>query len=133
MLKLFTIRSFASSHLLFQASGLFCDSDTALKIAFIGHVDHGKSTLLGRLLLETNSLAKGKIADLKNIGGDAGSITAGLFLQEFVPENTPWAHLDIAGTAFTTKPWKYYNWGATGWGVRSLVNLVEEFATTKKN
>lgn len=74
-----------------------------------------------------------KVADMKNIGGDAGSITAGLFLQEFVPENTPWAHLDIAGTAFTTKPWKYYNWGATGWGVRSLVNLTEELASDKKS
>lgn len=81
---------------------------------------------------EYRSSLDDKVADIKNIGGDAGAITAGLFLQEFVPENTPWAHLDIAGTAFTTKSWKYHGWGATGWGVRSLVNLTEEFTNSKK-
>ncbi|MGL1902985.1 MAG: leucyl aminopeptidase [Fibrobacterales bacterium] len=71
-----------------------------------------------------------KVADLRNISESAGAITAGLFLQEFVPEGAIWAHLDIAGTAFITKEWKYYNWGATGWGVRSLVSIAESL--TKK-
>jgi len=69
------------------------------------------------------------VADMKNIGaaGNAGSITAAQFLQRFVDEGRPWAHLDIAGTA-----WKPGNdnpleptW-ATGWGVRILDRLVAE-------
>ena len=67
------------------------------------------------------------VADLSNLGKCAGAITAALFLQEFVSNKTKWAHLDIAGTAFITKPWKYYNEGATGWGVRSLIALLSQF------
>jgi leucyl aminopeptidase len=67
---------------------------------------------------------KSEIADIKNVGGrKAGTITAAYFLREFV-EETPWAHLDIAGTAWndTTKP--YLSTGPTGIGVRTLVRLV---------
>lgn len=70
---------------------------------------------------------KDKFADLKNTGSDAGAISAALFLQEFVPENTPWAHLDIAGTAFVTKKWKYTEHGATGFGVQTLIELARNF------
>ena len=41
----------------------------------------------------------------------AGALTAGLFLQEFVPEGAAWAHLDIAGPFLVEKPWKYYEAG----------------------
>lgn len=67
-------------------------------------------------------------ADLKNIGGIAGAITAGLFLAEFVPDATPWAHLDIAGPAHIDRRWKHYCEGATGFGVKSLVTLAETLA-----
>jgi leucyl aminopeptidase len=64
-------------------------------------------------------------ADIKNIGGKyAGAITAGLFLQEFVPEKTPWAHMDIAGVFYFEKGWKYYGPGATGMPVASLVQWI---------
>jgi leucyl aminopeptidase len=68
-------------------------------------------------------------ADLNNIaaGGLAGAITAGLFLREFVPEGTAWAHLDIAGPMFREKDWKYYAPGAIGFGVKTLVDLCERF------
>jgi leucyl aminopeptidase len=70
------------------------------------------------------------VADMRNAGGaEAGAITAGLFLREFVPEGAKWAHLDIAGTAFTTKPWKYLPEGATAFGVRSLVELAERMSS----
>lgn len=70
-------------------------------------------------------LLKNPYADLSNVGNrDGGSIQAALFLKEFVPENTPWIHLDIAGTSFTPKPWKYFAEGATGIGLRTLVNLA---------
>ncbi len=69
------------------------------------------------------------VADMKNIGkAEAGAITAALFLQEFVPEKTQWAHWDIAGTAFTTANWKYYKPGATGWGVKTLVQVARGLA-----
>jgi leucyl aminopeptidase len=65
------------------------------------------------------------VADMRNAGGvEAGAITAGLFLKEFAPEGAKWAHLDIAGTAFTTKAWKYLPEGATAFGLRTLVELA---------
>lgn len=65
-------------------------------------------------------------ADMKNIGGaDAGSITAALFLKEFLPENVEWAHIDIAGPAFLTKSWKYFREGGTGFGVSTLVECAK--------
>ena len=67
---------------------------------------------------------KSSIADMKNTGPrPGGSITAALFLKQFVKE-TPWAHLDVAGPVWTDKENGYNNAGATGFGVRTLVNWV---------
>jgi leucyl aminopeptidase len=67
---------------------------------------------------------KSTIADMKNTGPrPGGSITAALFLKQFVKE-TPWAHLDIAGPVWTEKESGYQSPGATGFGVRTLVNWV---------
>ena len=64
------------------------------------------------------------IADMKNIGGrDAGSITAAQFLQRYI-NKVPWAHLDIAGTAWADDGKPTVPKGATGWGVRLLDRLV---------
>lgn len=63
-------------------------------------------------------------ADIKNTGGrPAGTITAGLFLQEFV-DDVPWAHLDIAGTAYRDEPTPYLRKGATGIPTRLFVEWV---------
>jgi len=73
-------------------------------------------------------LMESPIADLKNTGdGTAGTIFGGLFLREFV-HRLPWAHLDIAAVAFTDKPQPYVPRGAVGWGVRTMVALVEKAA-----
>lgn len=70
-------------------------------------------------------LIKSDIADLKNTGGrHAGTITAGLFIGEFV-QNKPWLHLDIAGTAWTEKESSYCSKGGTGVGVRTLYYLAK--------
>lgn len=64
------------------------------------------------------------IADIRNSGGrEAGAVTAGIFLREFVGE-TRWAHLDIAGTAWADEEEPYQPEGATGFGVRLLVDWL---------
>lgn len=71
---------------------------------------------------------KSEIADIKNTGDKyGGAITAALFLAEFV-DNTPWVHLDIAGTASSSKESGYVVKGATGVGVRTLVELALSLA-----
>ena len=76
---------------------------------------------------EYKELIKGKFADLSNTGGrGAGAITAGLFLEEFV-DNTPWVHLDIAGTSYLGKERGYLPKGATGVPVKTLYYLAKEF------
>ena len=74
---------------------------------------------------EFEDLIKSPIADIKNSGGkNGGVITAAAFLRHFVG-TTPWAHLDIAGTAYLDKAEGYRPAGATGVGVRLLADFVE--------
>ncbi len=71
---------------------------------------------------------KSQIADIQNTGGRlAGAITAAQFLAEFAGD-TPWVHLDIAGTSMSEKERNYLLKGATGVPVRTLVNLVLSLA-----
>ncbi len=71
---------------------------------------------------------KSDVADLKNVTdtGQAGAITAAKFLEEFA-EGLPWAHLDIAGTAWADKDKPYVPKGAVGIGIRLLLNLMENW------
>jgi leucyl aminopeptidase len=74
---------------------------------------------------------KSEVADIKNVGGKlAGPITAAQFLAEFVGD-TPWVHLDIAGTFMSDKERGYLVKGATGVLVRTLVNFVLALAVGK--
>ena len=79
------------------------------------------------LFEEYKEQLKSSNADMKNIGGrPAGAITAAAFLSSFV-EDTPWVHLDIAGTAWTqdgTKEKSYNPKGATGFGIRTIVKYI---------
>ncbi len=76
---------------------------------------------------------KSDVADIKNVGGRlAGAITAAKFLAEFV-DDTPWVHLDIAGTSLSDKERTYQVKGATGVPVRTLVNFVLSLAREKAN
>lgn len=71
-----------------------------------------------------NSL-KSDIADMKNTGSRMGGASAaGVFLQEFV-DGPKWAHIDIAGTAYLEKPQKEFIAGATGAGLRTLLNYIK--------
>jgi len=72
---------------------------------------------------------KSDIADVKNMGsaGQAGSIAAGAFLKEFVEEDIPWVHFDIAGTAWGAKPSSVDPKGsATGVGIRLVLDMLEK-------
>jgi leucyl aminopeptidase len=67
---------------------------------------------------------KSPIADMKNTGArTGGAISAAVFLKQYV-KDTPWAHLDVAGPVWTDKDKDYHPTGATGYGVRTLVNWV---------
>ncbi len=69
---------------------------------------------------------------MTNVGNRmGGALTAGLFLSEFVGEGIEWAHVDIAGPAFTDKPYGYTPKGGTGFAVRTLVALAEDMAAQR--
>jgi len=68
------------------------------------------------------------IADIKNTGGRyGGAVTAAMFLKEFV-DDTPWIHLDIAGTAWTEENKSWIAQGPSGIAVRSIVEFVKDMA-----
>jgi leucyl aminopeptidase len=101
------------------------DDSLATEVAAAGE-ESGE--LVWRLPLhpEYTALMKGTVADLSNLGSkrEAGTITAAAFLEEFVG-NTPWAHVDIAGTAWDVGR-AYTGKGGSGYGVRLLVQLVRD-------
>ena len=111
-----------------EYAGLFSNNDNlSKKIIDAGNKVDEK---VWRMPLHKNydKLMNSKIADVQNINysGGAGSITAAQFLQRFIINKTPWAHLDIAGMAFSKKAANINPRGATGYGVRLLNKLVEE-------
>jgi leucyl aminopeptidase len=74
-----------------------------------------------------DKLLDSQIADMKNVGPRwAGSITAAQFIQRFVDDGTPWAHLDIAGMVWADKPGATWDKGATGFGVRLIDRFVRD-------
>ena len=111
-----------------EYAGLFSNNDNLSEKLFKA----GKfvDEKVWRLPLHENydKLINSKIADVQNINysGGAGSITAAQFLQRFILNKTPWAHLDIAGMAFSKKAANLNPGGATGFGVRLLNKFLEE-------
>ena len=109
-----------------EYGGLFSNDDAlAQKLTAAGQITNEK---LWRFPLDDayDRLIKSDIADMKNIGGrPAGSISAAQFIQRFVNKK-PWAHLDIAGMAWSTRDSPIVPKGATAFGVRLLDRLVAE-------
>ncbi len=112
-----------------EYAGLFSNDDKLSKEL----TDAGEQTeeKVWRMPLNKNydKLIDSKNADMQNINyvGGAGSTTAAQFLQRFILNKTPWAHLDIAGMAFSKYGGALNSGGATGYGVRLLNRLVEEY------
>ena len=96
-------------------------------------INHGEPIWELPLIEEYREMLKTPYADINNVGGKvAGAITAALFLREFVPPGLSWAHLDIAGPFLVEKAWKYYKEGATGFGLKTMVDLCEHFDQYQK-
>jgi leucyl aminopeptidase len=110
-----------------EYAGLFSNDDKLVER--LGKAGEATGERVWRMPLgpEYDKIIDSKFADMKNTGGRwAGSITAAQFLQRFV-DKTPWAHLDIAGTALGS-PQNDINKGwSSGWGVRLLDRLVEDY------
>ena len=111
-----------------EYAGLFSNDDKLSKQIFeAGEIVDEK---VWRMPLHKNydKLMNSKNADVQNINyvGGAGSTTAAQFLKRFIINKTPWAHLDIAGMAFSKYGGALNSGGATGFGVRLLNQLVEK-------
>ena len=111
-----------------EYAGLFSNNDKLSKdIIKAGEKVEEK---LWRMPLHKNydKLMNSKNADVQNINyvGGAGSTTAAQFLQRFILNKTPWAHLDIAGMAFSKYGGSLNSGGATGFGVRLLNQFIED-------
>ena len=110
-----------------EHAGLFSNNDElAERLTKVGQ-ETGEKVWRMPLSAEYDKLIDSQFADMKNTGGRyGGSVTAAQFLQRFV-DNTPWAHLDIAGTAMgAPKTDINQSWGS-GFGVRLLERLVSEY------
>lgn len=115
----------------FDYSGLVSNDDAfAREILEIGKITDDRVWQLPSYP-EMKDYIKSEIADIKNVGlpkGAAGACTAAEFLRRFV-NNTPWVHLDIAGTSFVDGKGRfYYGHGGTGSGVRLLTNYLKDRA-----
>lgn len=110
-----------------EYGGMFANDETiAAQLTAAGKASGDK---LWRMPLgaEYDKLIDSPVADIKNIGPrEAGSITAAQFLQRFIKDGTPWAHLDIAGMVWSNKPGATWEKGATGYGVRLLDQFVRD-------
>jgi leucyl aminopeptidase len=107
-----------------EYAGMFSNDDALSQRLSLAGQETGERVWRMPLDEAYDKLIKSEIADMKNIGGrPGGSITAAQFIQRFV-NSKPWAHLDIAGTAWSTKDTIIAPKGATAFGVRLLDRLV---------
>jgi leucyl aminopeptidase len=110
-----------------EYAGLFANDDKLVERLTKAGEATGERVWRMPLGPEYDKIIDSKFADIKNTGGRwAGSITAAQFLQRFV-NKTPWAHLDIAGTAFGSPQTEINKSWSAGWGVRLLDRLVEDY------
>ena len=114
-----------------EHAGLFSNDDELSAKLLAAGIASGEKLWRMPLSRDYDKLIKSDIADMKNIGGrPGGSISAAQFLQRFVNDK-PWAHLDIAGTAWATKDSPNIPKGATAFGVRLLDRLVSDYFEDK--
>lgn len=112
-----------------EYAGLFSNNDKLANEIYESGLKENEKAWRFPLHDNYDRLMDSKIADLQNINysGGAGSITAAQFLQRFIRKQTPWAHLDIAGMAWTKKDLETIPEGASGYGVKLLNRLIKEY------
>jgi leucyl aminopeptidase len=111
-----------------EHAGLFSNDDTLAERLTKAGLETGEAVWRMPLGKEYDKMIDSKFADVKNTGGSrwAGAITAAQFLLRFVKDNTPWAHLDIAGAGFDSRQTEINRSWGSGWGVRLLDRLVAQ-------
>ena len=111
-----------------EYAGLFSNNDKLSNQIFTAGEKVEEKVWRMPLHKNYDKLMNSKNADVQNINyvGGAGSTTAAQFLQRFILNKTPWAHLDIAGMAFSKYGGALNSGGATGFGVRLLNQLIED-------
>ena len=111
-----------------EYAGLFSNDDKLSKQIYDAGEKVGEKVWRMPLNKNYDKLIESKKADMQNINyvGGAGSTTAAQFLQRFILDKTPWAHLDIAGMDFSKYGGALNSGGATGYGVRLLNQLIED-------
>ncbi|KGJ05126.1 leucyl aminopeptidase [Paracoccus halophilus] len=110
-----------------ENAGLFANDDALAEAVLKAAQAEGEGAWRLPLGAAYDKQIDSRLADVKNTGGrPAGSITAAQFLQRFIAEGTPWAHLDIAGVALPPAATTFAPKGATGWGVMTLDRLVRD-------
>jgi leucyl aminopeptidase len=111
-------------------AGVFTNNDPMWERWQLGLQRSGEKMWRLPIDAEYQELIRSGIADIKNTGGrQGGAITAAMFLKEFV-DDTPWMHLDIAGTAWEEENKAWIAKGPSGVAVRSLVEFVRDFANS---
>lgn len=109
-------------------AGVMGTNDAWIEQVQAASAEVGEKTWHLPLPQEWRSNLDSEIADMKNIGGRYGGASiAGLFLKEFVGEDIPWVHIDIAGPSFVDKETSTQTKGGTGYGVRTLVQLLKSY------
>jgi leucyl aminopeptidase len=115
-----------------EHAGLFANQDELAERLTAAGLETGDKVWRLPLTAKYDKMINSKVADMKNIGGrEAGSITAAQFLQRFVKDNTPWAHLDVAGTAMASPQSDISQSWASGYGVMLLDRLIAKFYEDK--
>jgi leucyl aminopeptidase len=114
-------------------AGLFSNNDALADELIAAGKETGEKVWRMPLGPEYDKLIDSKIADVKNTGGRyAGSVTAAQFLQRFVEGDTPWAHIDVAGTAMGSPATETSQSWSSGWGVRILDEFLRARHERKK-
>jgi leucyl aminopeptidase len=109
--------------------GLFSNSDGLAQTLIEAGAESGEKWWRMPLDEEYAEGLKDKVADIRNIADDGpGAIVAALFLKEFVKKDLQWAHLDIAGVDFTSKSYKYTEYGATAFGLKTIVETAKKYS-----
>jgi len=110
-----------------EYAGLFTNDDTLAGQLTAAGAASGDPLWRLPLSAAYDKLIDSPIADIKNVGPrEGGSITAAQFIKRFVDDGVKWAHLDIAGMVWASKPGAVWDKGATGFGVRLLDRFVAD-------